>query len=421
MLGDDDWVTMWDRISGRMFRRFYFRHAMALAFSQDGGKLLISSGVGDNGIWDIATGERKKLLKEEFYGSGNIFAAFLRDGTRTLLCFHKDKCTYRELSADPYDEVSDSSGMMWRKPNLGVSVQLWKDPNRDYEALPLSPSEGTFSPYLYEAVSLAADELSVAIALGEKGVGWMDLRTDGRRRVIPIPDAEVNAVAALDRARVVAGLSNGDVQLIDAVSGDILRTLHTRETGIGAIVRLDDERIAVASHAPAAWVSDGRDDQRGEILIVSVEDLSVSERLVWNQPIGDESLPNEASANAYVNRLAASGDGRWLVSASQPVWWRNNENYIFVQVWDTVAARASLLGSRALPTERVAFGRDDDLLLVDSDAVASLWNLKDGRVTEQFRHPSGDTYVTLAADTVVYVPGDTDGSIRVWSGSFRRA
>ena len=255
---------------------------------------------------------------------------------------------------------------------------------------------------LHGGESLSADEASVAVALGADGVGWMELSADGDHRIIAIPDQEVTAVEALSDGRVVAGLSNGDVRLIDVLSGNTLQSIGTRDAEIADIVRLGDSRIAVESQAHVS----SRGYRDWEILIVSLIDFSVSQRLS-NGDSGDEV--------GHVYLLASNSDGRALVSMSETAVGDPR-----VQLWDTISGRVILdfLDSPYLTTRRLEFDIWNDLLLVDGDGVASLWNLREGSVARQFSHhkPFG-TSAALVGDTVTYAPSSTlnGQSIEWWS------
>ena len=380
--GADGWVSLWDRTSARVFHRFSPGYTpRSVAFSHDGSQLLVA---GDDSsvtatVWDVASGELRQQLDHVYFGSGDSFAAFLSEGSQLLMCNKRNNCTRQELSL----EVRSS----------GTRSSL---------------ADGS-SDYYYFAVSLAPDEASVALALGDEGVGWMELSTNGRQQIVSIAgDVEVTAVAALGGAELAACLSNGNVLLINAVRGEIVRTIHTRETRCGALVRLDDTRLAVALYGEPY----SPDDPPGEILIVSSKELTVLNRLRWTLPMGVGDRPS----SAYIDLLAASADGRWLVSSSQPA----GSDQPLVQLWDTATGRiGAQLGSRVLPTERLELAQSGNNVLADSGSVASLWNLHQGSIMKQFgnRETRSDTHGTLTEDTVVYVPPYSlrDWSIRLWS------
>ena len=345
--GSDGWVSLWERTSGRLFRRLRFDpgEPTQVVLSRDGSQLLTSGSIA--AVWDVASGE---LLQHFGLWVPYNFSTFLANDTLILLCNIPHDCVLRNSPSNTSTE-----------PITRLDLQQL--------------GEGLDEGFFLADWSLAPDEASVALALGGEGVGWMELSTDGRQRIIPVPDeVEVTAVAALGDTQVVAGLSNGDVLLIDAAQGETLRTLRTRETKVGALVHLDDTRLAVASYGQAFLGKP--DDPKGEILIVSLKDFSMLQRLTWNRPMGDENQPS----SAYIDRLAASGDGRWLVSVSSP----GIQDSPFIQVWDTAAAQAApVLGGNSLAARYGAKLFENEELLVDNGGILSRWDLKKGRATQE--------------------------------------
>ena len=379
--GEDGYVSLWSRATGREFRRLDGGRAVSsLALSSDGSRILTGHGHSGGMLWDVKSGELIQRLDSSSYGDATRFVSLLADGTRTLFCAARDYCTTQYLSADVGGQ--------------GKRFQLSDEPH----------------DYYYFAVSLAPDEASVSLALGDEGIGWMELQPGGKQRIVKTPgNVKVTSVAGLGGMRVVAGLSNGDVLLADVGQGTILSALETRETRIGAIVRLDDERLAVASYGEG-WM--GRpDDPLGEILIVSTEDLAVQERLTWNQAMGNGGRPS----SVYIDLLAADGVGRWLASASQHVA-SSQSAMSLLQLWDTVEAQiGGVLQSDMIPARRVEFNEDDELLLIDGEELASLWSLRTGRLVRRFRHHGGgDGTTALIGDTLVYV-NDHANVIESWS------
>ena len=70
-------------------------------------------------------------------------------------------------------------------------------------------------------------------------------------------------------------------------------------------------------------------------------------------------------------------------------------------MWNTDTGQGKRLGSGTRPVRSVSFGGDDDLLLVDGEAVASLWSLKEGRIRHQARHSVGDAPAVFTGDALV--------------------
>ena len=380
--GDDGYVSLWDRASRRLIRGMFVDRSPKVALSQDGSRVLAGNVVGE-----VVSG---KVLGELSYTlADDRLVAFVAGGTRTL------RCDFIECVVElfPYEN------------SIPTRLQL-SNSNREYK---------------YWAVSLAPDEAFVALALGSDGVGLMELSVGGRQRLVHVSsDSEVTSVAALGGARLIAGLSNGDVLLVDATQGKVLKTLHTRDTRIGAIIRLDEERLAVASSG--VWRI-GEPDEPAEIWIVSSRDLAVLQRLTWDESAGNE----QQRSVTYIDAMAASADGRWLASASTSPSSRKNVSH--VQLWDTANSQAAgIFGSSIQsPARQVKFYGDNGYLLVDGIRAASLWDLQEGGVGRKFRHRSSvfgypenlleNVYAKLTRDVFVYIADEFSKSLKLWSAS----
>ena len=373
----DGTVLLLDYASGRQFRKIKasgpqsLGWSRALALSQDGSKLLVST-PGNSMIWDVASGEKL----QQIHGSGGWFAAFLADGVRILIC-GPDRCTLHDMSPGG--------------PRTPMEFRLNID-EQDYKFL---------------AVSLAPDEASVALALGTKGIGWMELSNDGRQRVIPTAgDAKVTAVAAFDGAQLVAGLSNGDIILIDATRGSVLKTLKTR--AVDVLTRVGSGEFVVASHGESRDAKP-EDTVEIELLAVSLTDFSVSSR--WT-----ENVPKVGGMQPHIASIVVSNDGRrtaWSTATGYPGFLPVGQGIVFA---GSNSSPSSLVQSTDYVT-RVDFDRDGNYLLVDNGAVAKLWDMRNGRVAQKFFHrassTSGPTIVLTDDSRVIYITDDL--SVRSWS------
>lgn len=389
MAGSDDWISLWDCTSGHMFRRLSCDNISieSVALSQNGLQLMINY-YHVSEIWDVTSGELRQRISNTFNGGPGddlIFGTFLGDDTHALICSRLSGCRVVESFSE---NKSDT--------------KLQIDYNEDYGC---------------SAVSLAPDERSIALECWHrtkdiKGIGWMNLNADGHMQFIEIPIPEgtwVTTVAALENARVVAGLSNGDILLIDAAKEKIVKTLRTRILDIGPIIHLDNERFAIASSGKKKYFVSSPDNRPPEILIISSKDLSVLQRLPWGPLTDDVGIPG-------TERLAASDDGRWLVSASGPK--QRSLGQPLVQVWDTaISQNTETLTSKVIPVTRVEFDIEGNYLLADSHEYATLWHIKSGQIMRQFRHLYSEElskFATLDDNTLVYL--SSDGlSVKSWS------
>ena len=376
--GDSD-VLLLDRASRRQFRHITTDGAgtwpwAALSLSQDGSKLLLGNRR-ETVVWDVASGV---LLQR--YAHQKVFHV---GGTLALICenmwwYEENKCWLQDLTPDGSSTLQ----------KLQINIE-----NSDiYQYVQLSQ---------ISAVSLAPDKTAVALAMGAKGVGWMELCTDGQQRVIHIPNgATVTNVAALSDSRVVAGLSTGVILLVDAVQGRIVKAHQTREQ-IDTITRLSDERLVITSHGKAP---DTKPDDLGgiEILTVSSTDFSVLESNGINY--------SKNSKDHYIGSLVVSDDGRWLV-----VGWSGYLGFE-PRVWlfDTTQTYSPLNLTNPSDLARVwavDFGRDSNHLLVHSGGQSMLWNLQN---TRPIQHVTAISPPALNDnDTLIYITDEA--SVKAWS------
>ena len=395
-IGRGGWVALWDRISGRMFHRFLVQelgNPSSIALSHDGKQLLVGT-TSEATVWDTTSG----LLLQRLEAEANRFVAFTANSTQVLLC-GTQSCVFQYLSLG----ASDST-----KLRLQEDSSLME----------------------FRQVSLSPDEKSVALALwgfDSTGFGWMALKPEGRQRVVQIKKenrrASVTAVAAISGGRLVTGASNGNLVLIDMNKGKILSLLRTRDGYVNTIVRLDDERIAVAFGKPH-WMMTLTDLRwkQWEIMIVSTKGdiLGIEQRLPWFGQMGRQGTLK----GAPIDRIAASLNGRWLIGG-----WQNVLSTSLVQWWDLKSKATGMLRMLSSPVWRVEFSEDSNRLIADGPKIASLWNLNDGNVARQFAHhfysaplltPSPEEKpITFADDAVIYIPFSSDGSESVQSWSVR--
>ena len=389
-------VSMWSTASGKMFRRLAHSRTIAVALTADGGEVL-TVGLGDGAVWDVTSGE----VNSRFGGAGEIglsdavfpmsVAALLGD-RHILLCGGLSPSSYRGLGCNVAG--------LW--PEKGALVESRGELGNHFDFDATGGGDGVIEYIEYSELSVAHDESELVLRRSDGSAEWIDLRWDGGRLEIPVDDALITAVEALGGARVLVGLSNGEVRLVDMERGELDLALETGRPRVTAVARLDDERVAVAVFGlrereepqfvqelgmPAAYVVGWT-----EILIVSQADMSVLQRLY--------------PETGVVRTLAAGGDGRWLVSSVRRTgnmpWFgedvealENGEDLGFmeefgigrdaIQLWNTVTWQVPRsLSSPAVVSTAVEFGMEDEDLLVSNEDGSTLWSLDSGGVVQRF-------------------------------------
>ena len=371
---DAGWISLWDRRSGRLFRRVDTGRrtirvpsasAESIALSPDGSQVMASSaeqfGLPTTvGIWDVASGEPVQRLHDDI----NTLFAFLEGSEQALMC-NVDRCRVQPLplyGGEPGTIVPMPFGTQLAGQPMSLSI------DKSYLALGLNK------------VNLDSEGEPVS---SEASVGWMELGSGGRQGVLSIPgDNWVGAVVALDETRVAAGLFTGDVLLIDGSENRVVARVpgHRTHIIVRSAVALDDGRFVVGGLSFYGTPS---------LAIMSSGDFSMLQRISAGQLI---DLPID---------LLAVGGGRWVTAAS------SLSNDLLVWNIDSIDG-ASHIKPRVIPAWRVQFDTHGRSLLVDGESVRSLWDLEAGRVYHQFRHRTNDrrgqAFAALTDDSVVYLP-----------------
>ena len=371
---DAAWISLWDRRSGRMFRRVDTGRrivrvpsasAESIALSPDGSHVMASSaeqfGLPTTvGVWDVASGELVQRLHDDV----NTLFAFVGANEQALMC-NIERCRVQPLplhGGEPGTIVPTAFGTQFAGQAMSLSI------DESYLALGLNK------------VNLDNDGEPVS---SEASVGWMELGSAGRQGVVSIPgDNWVGAVVALDETRVAAGLFTGDVLLIDGSENRIVAGVpgHWTQIMVRSAVAIDDGRFVVGGSNFYGKPS---------LAIMSSGDLSMLRRISADELI---DMP--------IDLLAGDG-GRWVTAASS----LSND----LILWNIDAIDDVLhIEPRVIPAWRVQFDTHGRSLLVDGESVGSLWDLEDGRVYHQFRHRTSDhrgqTFAAITEDGVAYLP-----------------
>ncbi len=272
----------------------------SLAFRSDGERLVSGSRDGTLRVWDVATGGLRETIAAP---SGVDCVAY---GPRDVLAFGCE---------EPVMHVGETS--------LGI-------PGTEFAALEVCPGSAAFLPELGRLVSRYRNGTVYVWDLDQHALVFS----------VPIDD-RTNSLAMRPRsASFAAGTQDGSIQLIDARSGRLERTLFGPRNTVGALAfSSDGKRIAAGSIDGMIWIASLEGDEPSRLLdgherIVSslafeparLDDPGHKPRLVsgsedgtirvWNPDAG-EALLTLRDHEQGITAVAFSPSGDAIASASK--------------------------------------------------------------------------------------------------------
>jgi WD40 repeat protein/serine/threonine protein kinase len=243
----------------------------------------------------------------------------------------------------------------------------------------------------------------------------------------------LSAIAFSPDGRLLAWSRGGDgpVELRDAATGRLARTLDGVERAGCLVFSPDGKRLAVGGSNPAAhaWAQVTICDvASGKILLMVaahesyVYSLAFSpdgKRLatcghddmlkIWDLDTGRATLVLKTQGR-WVHGVAFSPDGKHLASTT-------GED---VKVWDTrTGEELFCLRGHAGTVNTVAFSPDGKRLASgSSDQMIKLWDLDTGRLAFSLRGHKGDVWsVAFSPDGKQLLSGGDDGTVRLWDAT----
>jgi WD40 repeat protein len=384
-------VELWDATTGRLARTLdHVGTAWSLAFSPDGNRLALGSGLGVDAapvrICDVASG--KILLTLAGHQSYVYSLAFSPDGKRLATGGHDDK------------------------------VKIW-DLGTGREALVLKNQGPSVS-----GVAFSPDGKLLASTNQELVKVW-DARTGEELFCMRGHEGTVNAVAfSPDGKRLASGSSDQMIKLWDVAAGRLAFTLRGHTGGVWSVAFGPDGKQLVSGGDDGTvklWDATTNPDTQVLKGGLSVAFSPDSKRLASSGP-GEAILIRDLKSGRELLRLegvasslAFSPDGKRLASTGG-IYSREKK----VTVWDTASGKQvfSLEGDGFFPL-RVRFSPDGALLTAcgqefDGRQRILLWEMATGRQVREIRgEAKGGWSVAFSPTGDRLASGDGD-KVRVW-------
>ncbi|CAG8890696.1 unnamed protein product [Penicillium egyptiacum] len=424
-LMEDNWASIIRTLKG------HSGGVNAIAFFPDDKQLVSGSFDGTIKIWDTATGDRQKTLKDwvnivAFSSDGKRIASESHDGTiklwdtatggfRKTLAGHLRRVTTVAFSPDGkqialggYDGFYD------------VTIKLWDTATGD-----LQKTLGGHSDRV-TTVAFSPDGKQIASGSDDGAIKLWDTATGGLRKILAGHSKGVNTVAfSPDGKQIASGSHDKVLKLWDGVTGDFQKTLAGHSDIVTTVAfSIDGKQIASGSRDKTIklWDAATGDFQKtlaGHLDMVTTVAFSIDGKQIasgshdktikiWNTAADDfqKTLPSHSER---VTTVAFSPDGKQIASGSYDG---------TIKLWDaaTGGSQKTLPGHfRGVTT--VVFSPDGKQIASGSyDGNIKLWDTLTGNFQKtlpgQFR---GVTIIAFSPDGKQIASGSYDGTIRLWN------
>jgi WD40 repeat protein len=411
---EDQTVRIWDTASGKPVAvlQGHTSHVIQAVFSPNGTRLVSTSLDGTLRLWDPAGGEPISVLQGH---AGDVWAcAYSPDGgwlasasgdhtvrlwdpalveRNGMLRGHEDFVYDVAFSPDGVHIGSvawDNSVRLW-DVTTGRQTALFKGPGRRNPARRRSEPDPDDDRAAYMlALALSPDGIRLVAGSRSSTVQFWDVKAGRLVHTVQLPGHGVDSLAFSPNGEVVAAAMgntdpglNGDygVRILDARSGETVRTLTGHTDGVLAV----------------RFVPDGRR------LVSAGFDRTVR---AWDAATG-EALAVLTGHRDTVTAVAFSKDGRLLASAS-----RDHT----IRLWDADAFQPIATLPHGSIVYAVAFSPDGTRLATGcEDNTVRLWDVATRREVAELRgHTAYVHALAFAPDGTRLVSASGDFTIRVW-------
>jgi WD40 repeat protein len=362
-------VHIWDLATGKVVRSFgdYEREVSSVAWSPDGKRLLATSFDGTIRVWNPATGDELKRMKQP---TAVDSAAWLPDGKRIISTAHDGDNRVRLWDLETGKEVRTFNGHT--QPAITVAV------SPDGQTALTAAKDGTVRQWRLR-------NIDAIVLKGHEGEVWAAAFS---------PDSKLLATAGADKT----------VRLWD-VSGERDRKDY------GRLVRTLEG--ATQSLFAVAFSPDGKRLAAGEGTLFSTNQPSAVR--LWDVASG-ELTGTLKGHTAAVRAVAFSPDGKVLASGGVDH---------TIRLWNAADGTSkAILNGHTTPVMGLSFGRDNGILAsaggnplnpAEPGAVL-LWDVTTGRQRGPLMgHRLGLTAVAISSDGTSLFASGYDETVRVWA------
>ena len=440
----DSTLRLWDTQSGGLRKTLPLTHPqeiLEMAFSPDGSTL--ATWCWDNiFLWDVQTGERRKVLTGEsdvvnsmaFSPDSKTFASAMNNGTIRLWNIQTGELS-RILIGHTYYVFCvafSPDGKMLASGSYDGTLRLWDGETGELR--------NTHTGYTSEVANVAfsPDGNTLAGAMGNDTVGLWDAQTGTLRRLLKIQPQthEIKSVIFSPDGTVLAGGGYGSVvHLWHAETGEHQNTLGGQHKEPVASVAFSVDGTALASASwdktvqlwdtqtgelrntligHTGWVNSVAFSPDGTTLASASNDMTIR---LWDAQTG-ELRRTFTGHKDVINSVAFSPDGKVLASGSGNIYTRDasGSQDKTIRLWDVETGTIR----RTLPAQKdevlcVAFSPDGKVLAASQDKIIHLWDMQTHTVHRTLEgHTSWVWSVAFSPDGRTLVSGSLDGTLLLW-------